>query len=62
MLGADFDLQNGTYRITKVYEGAPWDIVGLTGNVAGAQIVAELGNRVPIRKVPLAKQIIALMK
>lgn len=45
-----------------VLQGAPWDIVGFAGNVAGAQIVAELGNRVPIRKVPLAKHVISLMK
>ncbi len=45
-----------------VVQGAPWDIVGFAGNVAGAQLVAELGNRVPLRKVPVAKQMIALMK
>lgn len=25
MLGADFQLENNAYRITKLYEGAPWD-------------------------------------
>ncbi len=25
LLGADFELHDGVYRITKVYEGAPWD-------------------------------------
>jgi tricorn protease len=25
MLGADFALENGTYRIKKIYRGAPWD-------------------------------------
>jgi tricorn protease-like protein len=25
LLGVDFDLHNGTYRIAKIYEGAPWD-------------------------------------
>lgn len=40
----------------------PWDITGFVGNVAGAQIVAELGNRQPVKKVPLAKSIISLMK
>ncbi len=26
MLGADYALENGAYRITKIYEGAPWDV------------------------------------
>jgi tricorn protease len=26
MLGVDFELENGAYRITKIYEGGPWDI------------------------------------
>lgn len=25
MLGADFSLENGAYRIVRIYEGAPWD-------------------------------------
>ncbi|NOG52961.1 MAG: peptidase S41 [Planctomycetes bacterium] len=25
MLGCDFDLVNGAYRITRIYEGGPWD-------------------------------------
>jgi len=25
LLGCDFALENGAYRITKIYEGAPWD-------------------------------------
>jgi rfaE bifunctional protein nucleotidyltransferase chain/domain len=41
---------------------APWDIIGFVGNAAGAQIVAELGNRLPIRQIALAKSIISLMK
>src|SRR5687768_13221012 len=28
LLGADFELQNGAYRITKIYEGASWDTNG----------------------------------
>jgi hypothetical protein len=36
--------------------------VGFVGNVAGAQVVAALGNRVPIGRIPLAKHIISLMK
>ncbi|MEO8069970.1 MAG: PfkB family carbohydrate kinase [Acidobacteriota bacterium] len=42
--------------------GAPWDVVGFIGNVAGAELVAELGNRVPLNKIALAKHITALMK
>ena len=45
-----------------VIQGAPWDVIGFAGNIAGAQLVAELGNRVPLRKIPVAKQMIALMK
>jgi cytidyltransferase-like protein len=43
-------------------QGAPWDIIGLAGNVAGAQIVAELGNRKPLERVATSKHIISLMK
>ncbi len=25
MLGVDFELENGAYRISKIYQGAPWD-------------------------------------
>jgi tricorn protease len=28
MLGADFELQNGAYRIARIYEGGPWDTNG----------------------------------
>jgi len=42
--------------------GAPWDIVGFVGNVGGAELVAELGNRMPLERVALSKHIIALMK
>jgi hypothetical protein len=42
--------------------GAPWDIVAFVGNVAGAQLVAELGNRTPLERVALSKHITALMK
>lgn len=42
--------------------GAPWDIVGFVGNVAGAELVAELGNRVPLNRISLSKHITALMK
>ena len=42
--------------------GAPWDIIGFLGNVAGAELVAELGNRVPLDRVTLSKHVTALMK
>ena len=45
-----------------VKQGVPWDVVGFVGNVAGAQMVNELGNRVSINKVALAKHIISLLK
>jgi len=42
--------------------GAPWDILSFVGNVAGAHLVAELGNRSPLERVALSKHITALMK
>lgn len=45
-----------------VAQGAPWDIVGFVGNLAGAQMVTELGNRCPVNKLALAKHIISLLK
>ena len=45
-----------------VVQDAPWEVVGFAGNIAGAQLVAELGNRVSLRKIPVAKQMTALMK
>ncbi len=45
-----------------VAQRAPWDLVGFLGNIAGAQMVAELGNRVTINKATLAKSVITLMK
>jgi len=42
--------------------GAPWDIVGFVGNAAGAQLISELGNRLPLDRIGLSKQIIALLK
>lgn len=45
-----------------VAQGAPWEIVGFLGNLAGAQMVAELGNRVTVDKTSLLKGATALMK
>ena len=42
--------------------GAPWEIVALIGNVAGAQMVAELGNSQPLNRTTLSKSIMSLMK
>lgn len=44
------------------YVGAPWEIAGFIGNVAGAEVVAELGSRVPLDRVSLSKHIISLLK
>lgn len=41
---------------------APREIVAFVGNVAGAALVAELGNRVPLNRVGLSKHVTALMK
>jgi bifunctional ADP-heptose synthase (sugar kinase/adenylyltransferase) len=41
---------------------APWDIVGFIGNVAGAELVAELGNRRSLERVAFSKHIISLLK
>ena len=45
-----------------VSQGVPWDIVGFISNVSGAQMVAELGNRIMLNKVKMAKFIISLLK
>ena len=55
---------DATFALTSllVSRAAPWDVVGFVGNVSGAQMVTELGNRVPVGKVSLAKHIISLLK
>lgn len=45
-----------------VAQEVPWDIVGFIGNVAGAQMVADLGNRTSVNHTSIAKGAIALMK
>ena len=42
--------------------GAPADISGFFGNLAGAASVAELGNRVPVSRVNLLRHASALLK
>lgn len=43
-------------------QNAPWDIVGFLGNLAGAQMVADLGNRVKVNIDSMSRHIISLMK
>jgi len=45
-----------------VKQEAPWDIVGFVGNLAGAQMVADLGNRATVSKGSIARHVISLMK
>ena len=42
--------------------GAPWDIVAFVGNVAGAELVAEIGSRVPLHRDSLSRHIVSLLK
>jgi rfaE bifunctional protein kinase chain/domain len=42
--------------------GAPWDIVAFFGNVAGAELVAELGNRRSLDRVSLSRHVATLLK
>lgn len=41
---------------------APWDIVAFLGNLAGAQMVADLGNRCTLNRASLHKAVQALLK
>lgn len=41
---------------------APWEIVAFLGNLAGAQMVADLGNRTTLNRVALTKAVQALLK
>jgi rfaE bifunctional protein nucleotidyltransferase chain/domain len=41
---------------------APWDVIAFFGNVAGAHLVAELGNRAPLDRVRLSKHITSLLQ
>ncbi len=45
-----------------VAQNRPWDIIGFLGNIAGAQMVADLGNRVTINRVSIEKHMVSLMK
>lgn len=41
---------------------APWEVVAFVGNVAGARLVAELGNRAALDRIGLSKDITSLLK
>jgi rfaE bifunctional protein kinase chain/domain/rfaE bifunctional protein nucleotidyltransferase chain/domain len=45
-----------------VAQKAPWDIVGFVGNIAGAQMVSDLGNRMSVNRASIARHAISLMK
>ena len=59
-LGAGDALLSATSLL--VAQNVPWDIVGFVGNLAGAQVVAELGNRVSVSKDSISRHAISLMK
>ena len=42
--------------------GTPWDIVGMVANAAGAELVADLGNRASLSKANMSKHLVALLK
>jgi rfaE bifunctional protein kinase chain/domain/rfaE bifunctional protein nucleotidyltransferase chain/domain len=45
-----------------VNQGLPWEVVGFMGNLAGAQMVADLGNRTVLDKVSFSKYVVSVMK
>jgi bifunctional ADP-heptose synthase (sugar kinase/adenylyltransferase) len=45
-----------------VMQEAPWDLVGFVANIAGAQAVAQFGNRQPVNAASLTRTITALMR
>jgi hypothetical protein len=59
MLGADFRVENGTYRITKLYEGALWDaasrnLLTQAGVKEGDYLLAVNGAPLEMGKDPWA--------
>lgn len=57
MFGADFALENGAFRITRICEGAPWDDTArspLREAVAGEYLLAVNGKAVDPAKDPRA--------
>jgi tricorn protease len=61
LLGCDFDLKDGAYRIARIQEGAPWDVDG-RGPLSqpgvdvhvGDYLLAVNGVRVDVRRDPWA--------
>ena len=45
-----------------VAQGAPWDIIAFLTNLAGAEMVAELGTSRSIDRAALSKHITSIMK
>jgi sugar/nucleoside kinase (ribokinase family) len=45
-----------------VAQGAPMELVGFIGNVAGAQAVATVCNRTPLERMPLTRYVEHLLK
>ena len=45
-----------------IAQGAPLEVAGFVGNAAGAQAVATVGNKAPVGRMELFKQIESLMK
>jgi len=55
---------DGFISITSlcVAQNTPMEIVGFIGNAVGAQMVATVGNRTPVERVSLLRQIESLLK
>ena len=52
------------YAVTTMLSalGAPLDITGFIGNLAGAQTVGDLGNRITLDRIALTKHSISMLK
>lgn len=53
MLGCDFAMENGAYRITKIYEGAPWDSDARSPLKQPGSVVNEGEYLLAINSIPL---------
>jgi sugar/nucleoside kinase (ribokinase family) len=45
-----------------VAQGVPWDVVGFVGNLAGAEVIAELGNRVRVNRPSITRHAVSILK
>lgn len=57
MLGADFALENGAFRVTHIFEGAPWDDAArspLRDAAVGEYLLAVNGKPIDVTKDPRA--------